>query len=137
MRKTLNAAFMKGSSPKAMALNFDKALGIHGDALRIRTERTQLLASNLANATTPGYQARDVDFAAAMSQVMGMGEPSVGFSSEAEVLYRIPNNPSQDGNTVEVGVEQALFSQNASDFQMSLTFVNMKMSGLQSAIKGE
>ena len=120
-----------------MALNFDKALGVHADALRVRSERTQLLASNLANASTPGYEARDIDFAAAMAQITdasGMGDV---WGSGSDTLYRVPNNPSSDGNTVEVGVEQALFSQNASDFQMSLTFVNMKMRGLQSAIKGE
>lgn len=122
-----------------MALNFDKALGIHGDALRLRAERTQLLASNLANAATPGYQARDLDFSSAMAQLEGSNGLALHSSAEggAEALFRIPHNPSQDGNTVEVGVEQALFSQNASDFQMSLTFVSMKMSGLQSAIKGE
>ena len=120
-----------------MALNFDKALGIHADALRVRSERTQLLASNLANASTPGYQARDIDFAAAMSQAAGSASMDGAWGDSAQALYRVPNHPSADGNTVEVGVEQALFSQNVSDFQMSLTFVNMKMSGLRSAIKGE
>ncbi len=120
-----------------MALNFDKAFGIHADALRLRSERTQLLASNLANASTPGYQARDLDFAAAMAQVGDDSGLSLAWNGGSEAMYRVPNHPSRDGNTVEVGVEQALFSQNASDFQMSLTFLNMKMRGLQSAIKGE
>lgn len=120
-----------------MALNFDKALGVHADALRTRTERTQLLASNLANASTPGYQARDIDFAAAMSQASDATGWSMGWGEAGEALFRVPNHPSQDGNTVEVGVEQALFSQNASDFQMSMTFVSMKISGLKSAIRGE
>ena len=120
-----------------MALNFDKALGVHADALRTRAERTQLLASNLANASTPGYQARDIDFAAAMSRAGDSAALSLDWDSAEDALYRVPNHPSQDGNTVEVGVEQALFSQNASDFQMSMTFVSMKMNGLKSAIKGE
>ncbi|WP_455555995.1 flagellar basal body rod protein FlgB [Comamonas sp.] len=119
-----------------MALNFDKAFGIHAETLRVRSERTQLLASNLANASTPGYQARDIDFAAAMAQAGDDSAMSLAWGG-SEALYRVPNHPSRDGNTVEVGVEQALFSQNASDFQMSLTFLNMKMRGLQSAIKGE
>ena len=118
-----------------MALNFDKALGVHADALRMRAERTQLLASNLANASTPGYQARDIDFASAMAQLSD--DSGLALADEGEAMYRIPHNPSRDGNTVEVGVEQALFSQNASDFQMSLTFVSMKMNGLKAAIKGE
>ncbi|MGE8398195.1 MAG: flagellar basal body rod protein FlgB [Comamonas sp.] len=122
-----------------MALNFDKALGVHADALRTRAERTQLLASNLANVSTPGYQARDIDFAAAMSRASARDTAalSLDWDSAEDALYRVPNHPSQDGNTVEVGVEQALFSQNASDFQMSMTFVSMKMNGLKSAIKGE
>ena len=122
-----------------MALNFDKALGVHADALRVRSERTQLLASNLANASTPGYEARDIDFAAAMAQAADpMGtEAMLSWGGDSNALYRVPNHPSRDGNTVEVGVEQALFSQNTSDFQMSLTFVNMKLRGLQSAIRGE
>ena len=122
-----------------MALNFDNAFGIHAQALRVRSERTQLLATNLAHASTPGYQARDIDFAAAMAQTSdldGMGA-ALALSDGPEMRYRVPNHPSQDGNTVEVGVEQALFSQNASDFQMSMTFLNMKLRGLQSAIKGE
>lgn len=122
-----------------MALNFDTAFGVHAQALRLRSERTQLLATNLAQASTPGYQARDIDFAAAMAS---MGDASshdaqLGWMDRAEPQYRVPNHPSRDGNTVEVGVEQALFSQNVSDFQTSLTFLNMKVRGLQSAIKGE
>lgn len=120
-----------------MALNFDKALGVHAHALSVRSERTQLLASNLANASTPGYQARDLDFAAAIADADRAGGMGAAWRGGREAQYRVPNHPSADGNTVEVGVEQALFSQNASDFQMGLTFINMKMRGLQSAIKGE
>ncbi|HEX3140259.1 MAG TPA: flagellar basal body rod protein FlgB [Rhizobacter sp.] len=120
-----------------MAFSFDKALGVHPDALRVRSERTQVLAANLANVSTPGYQARDVDFATSLrhSQEGDVGGPA--FASDHEMRYRVPNAPSQDGNTVELGVEQALFSQNASDFQVSLTFLNQKLRGLAAAIKGE
>ena len=121
-----------------MALNFDSALSVHAQALRVRSDRTQLLASNLANASTPGYQARDIDFASAMSRAAdSTSAQSLDWGGSTDTLYRVPNHPSQDGNTVEVGVEQALFSQNVSDFQTSLTFLNMKLRGLQSAIKGE
>lgn len=124
-----------------MALNFDQALGIHAQTLRVRAERTQLLASNLANASTPGYQARDIDFSAAMERSAQDAQLDAawgwGTGAAGDAMYRVPNHPSTDGNTVEVGVEQALFSQNTSDFQVSLTFLNMKISGLQSAIKGE
>ncbi|WP_332673158.1 flagellar basal body rod protein FlgB [Aromatoleum sp.] len=121
-----------------MAINFDKALGIHADALKLRAERTKVLASNIANDSTPGYQARDIDFAATLRRVAAGGDASDGLllDTGADRLYRVPHNPSQDGNTVEIGVEQAAFSQNASDFQTSLTFLNMKLKGLAKAIEG-
>lgn len=126
-----------------MALNFESALSVHAQALRVRSERTQWLASNLANASTPGYQSRDIDFAAAMGRAAdtttkgGTAQAQQAWGSVSDAMYRVPNHPAQDGNTVEVGVEQALFSQNTSDFQTSLTFLNMKLRGLHSAIKGE
>lgn len=119
-----------------MGINFDKALGLHPDALRLRAERTKILASNIANDSTPGYQARDIDFAATLRQVAGGDGLSLG-TADTELLYRLPNNPTQDGNTVELGTEQAQFSQNASDFQTSLTFLNMKLKGLAKAIEGQ
>lgn len=120
-----------------MAIHFDKALGLHAEALKLRAERARILAANLANESTPGYQARDIDFAASLQRALE-GDASGLHSStrSAEVLYRVPNHPSQDGNTVELGVEQAAFSQNASDFQTSLTFLNMKLRGLKQAIEG-
>lgn len=120
-----------------MAFNFDKALGIHADALRLRAERTRVLASNLANESTPGYQARDIDFAASLARATAASEASeLTFDGAPEILYRVPNHPSADGNTVELGVEQAAFSQNASDFNTSLTFIRMKLQGLAKAIEG-
>lgn len=123
-----------------MGINFGKALGIHPQALALRAERTKVLASNIANDSTPGYQARDVDFAATLRQVAA-GEAGLGGlaldTGAGELLYRVPNNPSADGNTVELGVEQAAFSQNASDFQTSLTFLTMKFKGLAKAIEGQ
>jgi flagellar basal-body rod protein FlgB len=122
-----------------MAIDFDKALGLHADALQLRAERTKVLASNLANESTPGYQARDIDFAASLEAALGEQSTGGGLSlstGSADLMYRVPNHRSQDGNTVELGVEQAAFSQNASDFQTSLTFINMKLRGLKQAIEG-
>lgn len=120
-----------------MGIRFDKALGVHPDALQLRAERTKILASNIANESTPGYQARDIDFSASLRQAQA-GEDMAGLSLDTdEAMYRLPNHPSQDGNTVELGVEQAAFSQNASDFQTSLTFLNMKLKGLAKAISGQ
>jgi flagellar basal-body rod protein FlgB len=121
-----------------MAFNFDKALGIHADALRLRAERTRVLASNLANESTPGYQARDIDFAASLARATASSEAGdLTLETGAPgLMYRVPNHPSADGNTVELGVEQAAFSQNASDFSTSLTFIGMKLRGLAKAIDG-
>ena len=123
-----------------MTINFKDALGVHGDALQVRAERTKVLAANIANESTPGYTARDLDFASVMqdraSDENGAGDgfPSLG---DGDTLYRVPFHPSADGNTVEIGIEQAAFSQNASDFQTSLTFINMKLRGLAKAISGQ
>lgn len=122
-----------------MAIKFDKALGLHAHALQLRAERTRVLAANLANESTPGYQARDIDFAASLQQALASDGNGGGLSlgtNRVEPLYRVPNHRSQDGNTVELGVEQAAFSQNASDFQTSLTFLTMKLRGLKQAIEG-
>ncbi|WKB54099.1 flagellar basal body rod protein FlgB [Eleftheria terrae] len=118
-----------------MGIDFDKALGLHPEALKLRAERTKILASNIANENTPGYQARDLDFAATLASVTA--EEGGGLALDTDALYRVPNHASKDGNTVELGVEQAAFSQNASDFQTSLTFLNMKLKGLAKAISGQ
>ncbi|MGX4641509.1 flagellar basal body rod protein FlgB [Massilia sp. SYSU DXS3249] len=121
-----------------MTINFKDALGVHADALHVRAERTKVLAANIANESTPGYTARDLDFGAVLQERIdaeaGEGMPSL---DGGEALYRVPFHPSADGNTVEIGVEQAAFSQNASDFQTSLTFINMKLRGLAKAINGQ
>ena len=124
-----------------MTINFKDALGVHADALELRAERTKVLAANIANESTPGYTARDVDFGAMLQQRVdgeqgdaAGGELSLG---DDEPLYRVPFHPSADGNTVEIGVEQAAFAQNASDFQTSLTFINMQLRGLAKAINGQ
>nr|WP_314545174.1 flagellar basal body rod protein FlgB [uncultured Massilia sp.] len=119
-----------------MTINFKDALGVHADTLALRAERTKVLAANIANESTPGYTARDVDFGAMLQERADSenGELSLG---DGDALYRVPFHPSADGNTVEIGVEQAAFSQNASDFQTSLTFVNMQLRGLAKAINGQ
>ena len=126
-----------------MALIVDKALGIHQYALQARVERAKVLASNLANVDTPGYLARDVDFRASLQRVareldMQRGQaPMPQLDLAGELKYRVPMQPSADGNTSELGVEQAQFAANAMDFQTSLTFLNMKISGLRQAIEGQ
>ena len=118
-----------------MTINFKDALGVHADALHVRAERTKVLAANIANESTPNYKARDVDFGAMLQERADLENGEMAML-DAETLYRTPFHPSADGNTVEIGVEQAAFSQNASDFQTSLTFINMKLRGLAKVIDG-
>jgi len=130
-----------------MAINFDNALGIHPQALALREKRSEVLASNLANADTPGYKARDLDFQAALKKAMpvnqSMERTQEGHISPTDVLlgatmmFRNPNQASLDGNTVETHIEQAKYSENAVQYQASLRFINGKFSGLMSAIRGE
>ena len=124
-----------------MSINFQQALGVHADALHLRADRTRVLAANIANENTPNFTARDIDFGAVLQQRIdseaGEHGLSLGSDDEAAALYRVPYHPSADGNTVEIGVEQAAFSQNVSDFQTSLTFVNMRLKGLAKAIAGQ
>lgn len=117
-----------------MSIRIDDALGIHAQTLNLRVQRSEILAANLANEDTPGFQARDIDFSAEMRRLESGFSPSPGLASE--LFYRVPTQPSLDGNTVELSVEQAAFSKNAMDFQTSLTFLNMKFRGLKQAIEG-
>lgn len=119
-----------------MSINFKQAIGVHADALQVRADRTRVLASNIANETTPGYKARDVDFASALAAQSG-AEGGLDGGGSGDTMFRVPYHPSEDGNTVEIGVEQAAFSQNASDFQASVTFINLTLKGLAKAINGQ
>ncbi|WPL19766.1 Putative proximal rod protein [Thiorhodovibrio winogradskyi] len=133
-----------------MSLSLDKALGISPQALLVRADRTELLASNLANADTPNYKARDIDFRAALSQAAGGGNrlplkrtddqhlppaPTGTLDMPPERLYRVPAQPALDGNTVDPQLEHAAFAENAMQFQSSVEFLNRKVSGLKSALQ--
>ena len=117
----------------SVGLSFDKALGVHPQAVQLRLSRAELLSANLANVDTPNFQAKDIDFAAEMQR------SSLNFSTNnsAELKYRVPYQPASDGNTVALDVEQAEFSKNALDYQTSLAFLNMKFVGLKKAIDGK
>ena len=127
---------------------FDNALGISPQVLALRTQRMNLLASNIANADTPNYKARDLDFKQALdgaqSQQMnshlnktharhiGVGATSL----EADVKYRVPSDLSLNGNTVEPHREHQAFMENAMKYQASLNLLDSRIKGLMSAIKG-
>ena len=133
-----------------MAMSFDQALGIHPQALKIRTQRAQVLANNMANVDTPDFKARDVDFQAILRGELDLANSQTGMRvtsdkhmagqtliSDNSLKYRIPLQPSIDGNTVEEQVEHANYMENAMALQASFTFLNSKFRGLLTAIKGE
>ena len=109
--------------------------GIHGTALTLRSQRLSLLASNIANAATPGYQARDIDFTRALD-LATRGRSAVDAADEA-VAYRVPLNPSVDGNTVELSTEQTLFAENAVQYRTTLSFLEGRISTIRRALKGD
>lgn len=120
--------------------------GIHDRALLLRANRMDVLAKNLANADTPNYKARDVDFTTAMNVAGQTGARvtstherhlRVGDAPTAEALrYRVPYQPAADGNTVEADMELARFAENAIAYQASLLFLNARISNLRAAITG-
>ena len=109
--------------------------GVHGAALTLRSQRLSLLASNIANAGTPGYRARDIDFGRALN--MATRGYSSSQAAEESVAYRIPTTPSLDGNTVELSTEQTLFAENAVQYRTTLSFLEGRINTLRRAIKGE
>lgn len=118
-----------------MSIRIEESLGVHVRALELRMQRSEILSANLANEDTPGFQARDINFAGEMRYLEGAAS-GLSRGGEAGLQYRLPMQPSLDGNTVELAVEQAEFSRNAMDFQTSLTFLTMKFQGLKQAIEG-
>ncbi|EDL49957.1 flagellar basal body rod protein FlgB [Erythrobacter sp. SD-21] len=109
--------------------------GIHGAALEIRSQRLGVLGSNIANAATPGYKARDIDFAAALDARLEGAEAS-GATTGA-IKYRVPTMASLDGNTVEMATEQAAFAENAVAYSATLNFLRGRVETVTRAIRGE
>jgi len=113
----------------------DQLFGVHGQALALRSQRLALLASNIANAGTPGYKARDIDFSSALARA------EQGMSAEKAVsdslAYRVPMQPSLDGNTVELATEQTIFAENAVQYRTSLSFLSGRINTLMTALRGE
>ena len=101
----------------------DPLFGVHGKALLLRQERLGLLASNIANAATPGFKARDLDFRAAMD-------------GATATKFRVPVQASLDGNSVELSVEQAQFAENAVQYRTTLAFLNGRVGTIISALRG-
>jgi flagellar basal-body rod protein FlgB len=140
-----------------MSFNLDSYLGIQPDALEVYSQRADVLAANIANADTPGYLAKDIDFRAALSAA-GQGQdvsgsaggelqpqttspddlsassPQNGLSTEQYLKYRVPLAPSLDGNTVDSQMEESAFAENNVRYEAALTFIEGDFSDLNTVI---
>lgn len=131
-----------------MATSIDDALGIHPKALSTAQRRTEILGANLANADTPNYKARDIDFEGAMRAELGrqqglqMTRTNAGHqgprgAASGDIQYRVPNQPSIDGNTVDAAEEQTRFAENTMRYMASLDFVEGTFEKLKKAVRGQ
>ena len=135
-----------------MAATLQNPLGIHEQALLVRERRAELLAQNLANTDTPGYKARDMDFRSVLAAAAGQREAGtlrttrvhhiaagagVDGAGGVDALYRVPTQPSIDGNTVEMETERGAFLDNSLRYQASLQFLGNRLRTLITALKGE
>lgn len=134
-----------------MRFDLDQVFGIHQQGMLVRAKRAELIAGNMANADTPNYQARDIDF----KQFLNQAQESTGSITlsttnhahinpevtiggmNAEIMYRVPMQPSIDGNTVDTQLEKANFAENAIQYQASVQFLSGKIKSIMAALKGE
>lgn len=130
-----------------MPVNFNKAFGIHDDALLLFERRTQLLAENIANADTPGYKARDIDFDQVLQRTRNdsikmrtTNKGHIQLSQQAysnDIRFRQVEQSAADGNTVDTQKEKAAFSENSMRYQLSMNILSRKIKGLKTAFRGE
>ncbi|AUM11654.1 flagellar basal body rod protein FlgB [Ketobacter alkanivorans] len=134
-----------------MAISIDKHIGLYQHALELRSQRANVLANNIANADTPGYKARDIDFQQMLKVRMGETADIVPVEStsanhfiaipQADTItglkYRNPTQPAIDGNTVDAQAEKTEFARNTMEYQAAFEFLNGKVKSLMSAIRGD
>ncbi len=134
-----------------MSFSLDKAFGVLPAAVNLQARRTELLASNLANSDTPNYKSRDFDFRNTLAEAQGQGNTMELARTQAnhltlkgrdtveepDLLYRIPSQPSLDGNTVDPQFERAAFAENAIQYQSSLEFLTRRVSSIRAALRKE
>ncbi|MGA8864767.1 MAG: flagellar basal body rod protein FlgB [Gallionella sp.] len=133
-----------------MINKLDEALRFQQTALNLRAARQELLASNIANADTPNYKAKDVNFATALQNALAGTSPALppaqtspmhlqGNTGQAimgtPVMYRVPAQPSADGNTVDMDVERTQFTDNALRYEAGVSFVSDELKDIQAAIQ--
>ncbi|AGP44994.1 flagellar basal body rod protein FlgB [Serratia plymuthica] len=130
----------------------DAALRFGQEALNLRAQRQEILAANIANADTPGYQARDIDFAGQLNKVLAQGRASgsgiaLNMTSarhipaqnmqppQLDLLFRVPDQPAMDGNTVDMDRERTNFADNSLKYQTDLTLINGQIKGMMSVLQ--
>ncbi len=114
----------------------DLLFGVHGAALELRSRRMGMIASNIANASTPGFKATDLDFKTAFAQADGP-QGLTDSTIQSATKYRVPVQASLDGNTVELATEQTAFAENAVAYQTTLSFLNGRIGQITRALRGE
>ena len=118
-------------------MNLDNLFGSYTTAIAIREKRAELIANNIANSDTPGFKARDIDFAKALARANADPSHSAPHSLQEDIQYRVPISTSLNGNTVDTQLETAAYTQNAIQYEASLTFISGKLRSLMTAIRGE
>ncbi|QDQ28843.1 flagellar basal body rod protein FlgB [Chitinimonas arctica] len=136
-----------------MPSSIDKYLSVNEAAMKLRATRQEVIASNIANADTPGYKARDFDFSQALGKAVAgqKGQQGMGLARtdsrhlggkqhsllEADLLYRNDIQPSIDGNTVDMNTEMSHFTDNAIRYQASITFMQQRIAGIKTALQSQ
>ncbi len=123
----------------------DSVFSANEKALGVRSQRMEILSRNIANADTPNFKARDIDFKQALKDTQsnslqtthGGHIQSVGEETRTASKFRVPFNVAIDGNTVELPVEQAKFGQYAAEYQTTLSILESRISGIRKALRGD
>jgi flagellar basal-body rod protein FlgB len=131
-----------------MISKLDKTLNFHHQALGLRAERQELLASNIANSDTPNFKAKDIDFSGLLREKLAATSPASALNTTSpshishgknsginNTLYRVPLQPSIDGNTVDMDSERTRFADNSIKYDASITFINMQLRNLLTAMQ--
>ena len=122
----------------------DNIFGVHENAMQLRQRRLSLLGENIANADTPNYKAKDLDFKALMNNERSMSTRRThelhidhAGGSKNGLIYRVPNNPAADGNTVELNFQQAEVGKESARYTATLQFLENRIGGVRRALRGE
>lgn len=129
----------------------DAAFGIHPQAMTLGARRLELIAGNMANADTPNFKARDIDFRTTLEDALSRDAASATTARRTrtghqqpgatvpgnEPMFRVPLHPALDGNTVDTQLEQSAFAEASVRYQASVDFLDGRIQGLRKALRGE